>query len=69
MKFYLTRDKDKALVLWKTKTRKDVKVLNAWVHVKSTRDNDDYIVMPKRMFPEVKWTDKQPTEVDIKIKD
>ena len=63
MKLYVARDKD--IVLYKNKPEKGQ---DQW-YKDTKRDPfiafDDYIVLPKSLFPNVKWTDKEPTEVKL----
>lgn len=54
---YVTRDKDAELTLHTAKPRKSM--CGFWV------SDGEEIELDSALFPEVKWTDAEPTEVNI----
>lgn len=64
---WVARDKDGGLCLYHNRPVKDTPYSNYW----QMNDTDDFIVftwLPSSMFPEVKWEDEEPTEVELIIK-
>ena len=62
MKAFIARDSDGRLFLYSPNP--PVKLKREWVN-KYTSDTTLYI--NKDLFPEVKWEDKEPTEINIEI--
>ena len=58
---WLARDEDETLCLYigKEQPTKQKSVWNA--------DYDDFIELDSSLFPEVKWSDKEPTKVKLVI--
>ena len=62
-KFYVTRDEDGDLLLWiSVKPRK---CIADWCWENPGITNGDAVELPKTMFPDVKWEDKEPLEVKL----
>lgn len=59
---WIARDKDGSIFLYKSKPFK-IEYTTVW---KSTSHN--FIQLNKNKYPEVKWEDDEPTEVEIVIK-
>lgn len=59
---YVARDKDGRLFLYFTKPSK-IGIFDKWCLVNS-RPND-YYEIDSSLFPEVKWEDEEPTEVEL----
>lgn len=59
MKLYLARDKNRLLYLFKDMPIKDETVWNS---------HRNHILLGYNLFPEVKWEDEEPTEVELVIK-
>lgn len=59
MKLYVARDKNKSLYLYEHKPEKHSTI---WHSPGSVEQLDTY------WFPEVKWEDEEPTEVELTIK-
>ena len=57
---WLSRDEDGTLCIF---TQKPTKLNNRWAGILGTRRGD----LPRTMFPEVKWTDEEPTKVKLII--
>ena len=57
---WLARDKDGTLWLF---TQKPSKLKDRWAGILSTRRCE----LPRTMFPEVKWSDDEPTKVKLII--
>lgn len=55
---WVARDKDNSLYLYDTKPKKHRN--NAW-----DSDGDGIVHIDDNLFPEVKWEDDEPLEVDI----
>lgn len=55
---WVARDYDGRLFMYKNKPYKGHKI---W-------QGDEYVDLDKTALPEVKWTDKEPTEVEVIIK-
>lgn len=62
MKLYVERDKNEDLYLYSDKVIKQDDCL-----ICSYPEND-IMKIDKNLFPEVKWEDKEPTEVELVIK-
>lgn len=66
-KMWIARDKSGSLWLFTTKPFKyksnNYKSIGFW-----TTNREEYIQLPKSMYPEIKWEDKQPTKVLIDFK-
>ena len=62
---WVTRDKDGTLCLWQ---KKPYKMALGWGIKKGSIFNDDVVLLKKKKFSSVKWEDKEPTEVEITIK-
>ena len=58
---WIARDVDGTLFLF---TQKPSKMNDRWAGILGTRRGD----LPRTMFPEVKWSDDEPTRVSITIK-
>lgn len=59
---WLTRDENDTLALWRIKPKKYVKS-GYW-----NNSSDIYeAILDKRLFPEVKWSDDEPTKVKLVI--
>ena len=59
---WLTRDENDTLTLWRIKPKKHVKS-GYW-----NNPSDIYeAILDKRLFPEVKWSDEEPTKVKLVI--
>lgn len=61
---YIARDRDGDLYLYKTRPKKDLEH-NVWI----TDDLDFLRLNNKKEFSKIKWEDKHPTKVEIKIKE
>lgn len=61
MRFWLIRDEDGDL--WMV----DGKPLRKMKHIWEVDLEARMVVMPKELFPVVKWEDVEPTEIEIKI--
>lgn len=61
MKLYIARDEDGYLALYSKKPAKSVSV---W----RTDVSGQEMMLPEDEFPEVRWEDKEPTEVELQIK-
>lgn len=60
MKLYVARDKNESLYLYEYKPKKNRTIWN---------DNLGFVEeLDSNLFPEVKWEDKEPTEVELVIK-
>ena len=57
---WLARDEGGMLCLF---TQKPTKMKNSWAGILGTRRGD----LPRTMFPEVKWSDDEPTKVKLII--
>ena len=60
IKMWIARDKTEMLYLFKTKPIKNEAV---WIEESGTIEITQ---LDMRLFPEVKWSDKEPTEVELK---
>ena len=60
MKLYVARDKNKSLYLYEYEPKKYKIVWNVYLGFVEELDSN--------LFPEVKWEDKEPTEVELTIK-
>ena len=60
MNLYIARDKDESLYLYKYKPEKYNAVWSDCLGFMEKLDSN--------LFPEVKWEDKEPTEVELVIK-
>ena len=56
---YVARDKNGELSLF---TERPVKVDDWW---QPTKNSFDWINLDSELFPEVKWKDEEPTEVEL----
>lgn len=62
MKLYVARDKNEDLYLYSDEViKKDDYQICSY-------PDDDMIEIDKKLFPEIKWEDKEPTEVELTIK-
>ena len=59
---WIARDKNGSIWLYESKP---TKFENHW----AVDDNRPCIILNKNLFPEVKWKDKEPKEVELKIKE
>ena len=57
---WLARDENGMLFLF---TQKQKKKKNSWAGILGTRRGD----LPRTMFPEIKWSDDEPTKVKLII--
>ena len=57
---WVARDKDGTLYLF---TQKPSKMNDSWAGILGTRRGD----LPRTMFPEIKWSDDEPTKVKLII--
>ena len=60
IKLWLARDMDGDLYLFNHKPRRNFAV---WVDF----DFGAMVMLDKKAFPQVKWNDEEPTEVELKI--
>ena len=60
IEMWLARDKNGTLYLF---TQKPSKMNDRWAGILGTRRGD----LPRTMFPEVKWSDEEPTKVKLVI--
>ena len=60
IEMWLARDKNGTLYLF---TQKPSKMNDRWAGILGTRRGD----LPCTMFPEVKWSDEEPTKVKLVI--
>ena len=60
---WVARDEDGIIALF---TNKPVKKQHWWIHPRFGLGNVNKI--PEKSFPQVKWEDKEPTEVELTIK-
>lgn len=60
--FWLTRDENGTLTLWSLKPRKDEK-RGYWNNATDTYE----CIIDSGSFPEVKWSDDEPTKVKLVI--
>lgn len=58
---WLARDENGDLFIYEEKPKKDIFV---W----KSSDNSEVFLLDERLFPEVKWEDEEPTEVELIIK-
>ncbi len=63
MKYYVARDENGNLYLYNSYPTKDTKAGYWYLY-----SEDETTPLNKSDFPEVKWSDKEPTEVEILIK-
>lgn len=61
MKYYVTRDKNDSLYF---SNSRPIKSFSIW----EIHNSGDFIKLDTNMFPEVKWEDKEPTEVELIIR-
>ena len=61
MRFWLIRDENGDL--WMVDVKPMIKMTHMWIVSLDAR----IVVMPKELFPTVKWEDEEPTEIEIKI--
>ena len=57
---WLVRNKNGSLDLF---IHKPMKVATCW----NSCRYDDYLTLPKKLFPEVQWSDEEPTKVKLEI--
>ena len=57
---WLARDKDETLYLF---TQKPSRMNDRWAGILGTRRGE----LPRTMFPEIKWSDEEPTKVKLVI--
>ena len=57
---WLARDRDEELWLF---SQKPSKLKGSWASILGTRRGE----LPSTMFPEVKWSDDEPTKVKLEI--
>ncbi len=65
MNFYLARDRNGSLFLYKGKPKRN----NSYWYIDSI-DIDgttDFINLSSNLFPDIKWEDKEPTKVELTI--
>ncbi len=63
MKYYVARDENGNLYLYNSYPTKDTEA-GCWY----LYSEDETTLLNESDFPEVKWSDKEPTEVEILIK-
>lgn len=66
MILYVARDKNGALYLFTGKPYKDNGIWN--VNYKDLYGDNPYYQLDSNLFPEIKWEDTEPTEVELTIK-
>ena len=64
MDFYVARDENEDLYLYKCSTEEEIptKDDSSWLC-----DGGDYWELDNEMFPNVKWEDETPTKVDFTV--
>lgn len=61
---YVARDKKRTLVFFINMPEKNERY-EGW---QSTSDTCDYCILPPNLFPNVSWSDENPTEVKLVMK-
>ena len=75
MKAFIARDSDGGLYLYYSnpylkppiKSEKILKTEKMWVSLYTPRNTVKIIKIDSMLFPEVKWEDEEPTEINIEI--
>lgn len=75
MKAFIARDSDGGLYLYYSnpylkppiKSKKILKTEKMWVSLYTPRNTVKIIKIDSMLFPEVKWEDEEPTEINIEI--
>ena len=75
MKAFIARDSDGGLYLYYSnpyskppiKSEKILKTEKMWVSLYTPRNTIKIIKIDSMLFPEVKWEDEEPTEINIEI--
>lgn len=69
MKAWIARDKDGGLYLYRRKPRKHAEYERWFSKYSIWLDWSERLFLARNFFPQVKWEDKEPTEVKIIIKE